>query len=101
MLRAIRFACQLNFNIDEEIKVTLYKNSELLKNISKERIKDELCKILISNYPAKGIKLLMEFNLMKYIIPELYECENFNQHNKHHDKDVLQHTLAVLDNTPT
>lgn len=100
MLRAIRFACQLNFNLDEEINVTLYKTSGLLKNISEERIKDELCKILISDFPAVGIKLLMKFNLMKYIIPELYECENFNQLNKHHDKDVLQHTLGVLDNTP-
>lgn len=100
MLRAIRFVCQLNFRIDEEIKVTLYKTSDLLKSISKERIKDELCKILISDLPAKGIKLLMKFNLMKYIIPELYECENFNQQNKHHDKDVLQHILGALDNTP-
>lgn len=100
MLRAIRFACQLNFNIDEEIKVTLYKSSDLLKNISEERVKDELCKILKSNFPAMGIKLLMKYNLMKYIIPELYESENFDQHNKHHDKDVLQHTLAVLDNIP-
>lgn len=100
MLRAIRFACQLNFQIDEEIKISLYNISGLLKNISEERIRDELCKILVSDFPAIGIELLMKFNLMKYIIPELYECENFNQFNKHHDKDVLQHTLLALQNAP-
>lgn len=100
MLRAIRFACQLNFQIDEEIKISLYNTSVLLKNISAERIKDELCKTLTSDFPSIGIELLMKFNLMKYIIPELYECKNFHQLNKHHDKDVLQHILVALDNTP-
>lgn len=100
MLRAIRFACQLNFYIDEEIKDSLRCNSNLLENISKERIKDELCKILVSDFPSRGIELLMEFNLMKHIIPQLYACQGFNQRNKHHDKDVLKHSLAVLDAVP-
>jgi len=100
MLRAVRFACQLDFKLDKDILDSLIKNNNLLKNISDERIRDELKKILISNYPSRGIRLLIEYNLMKHIIPELYDCKDFNQHNKHHDKDVLEHTLCVLENTP-
>jgi tRNA nucleotidyltransferase (CCA-adding enzyme) len=101
MMRAVRFACQLNFNIDNDILTNLIKNNNLLKNISVERIRDELKKILISSYPAYGIRLLMDYKLMEHIIPELYKCKNFNQHNKHHDKDVYEHTLCVLQNTPS
>ena len=100
MLRAIRFSCQHNFTIEENTFQAIIKNAYLIQMISKERIRDELCKILMSDNPSKGIRLLQETGLLQYIIPELCECVGFEQHNIHHDKDVFEHTLSVLDNTP-
>ena len=100
MLRTVRFSCQLNFKIEKETLAAITKNSQLLKNISKERIRDELCKILLSSLPSKGIKLLQSTNLLEYILPEIIPSIGFDQHHPYHDKDVYEHTLAVLDNTP-
>ena len=100
MLRAIRFACQLNFKIEEDTLKAIEQKAPLLKNISKERIRDEFSKILLTDYPSRGIKLLLKAKLLEFIAPELIACIGFNQHNPCHDKDVFNHTLAVLDNTP-
>ena len=100
MLRAIRFSCQHNFTIEENTFQAIIKNAYLIQMISKERIRDELCKILMSDSPSKGIRLLQETGLLQYIIPELCECVGFKQYNIHHDKDIFEHILAVLDNTP-
>ncbi|WP_144015931.1 CCA tRNA nucleotidyltransferase [Desulfonispora thiosulfatigenes] len=100
MLRAIRFACQLNFSIEDLTLKAIKKNANLLNNISQERIRDEFCKILISDYPSKGLKLLADSKLLEFIAPELIPSLDFMQHNPHHDKDVFNHTLAVLENTP-
>ena len=100
MLRAIRFSCQYNFTIEENTFQAIIKNAYLIQMISKERIRDELCKILMSDNPSKGIRLLQETGLLQYIIPELCECVGFEQCNPNHDKDVFEHTLVVLDNTP-
>lgn len=101
MLRAIRFSAQLGFKLEtKDLFISIKKNAELIKNISKERIREELSKILISDKPSTGIVTLKETGLLQYIIPELIPTIDFQQHNKHHDKDVFNHTLAVLDNTP-
>ena len=100
MIRAIRFSCQHNFIIEENTLQAIVRNAYLIQMISKERIRDELCKILMSDYPSKGIRLLQETGLLQYIIPELCDCVGFKQYNIHHDKDVFEHTLKVLDNTP-
>ena len=100
LIRCIRFSCQHNFTIEENTFQAIIKNAYLIQMISKERIRDELCKILMSDNPSKGIRLLQETGLLQYIIPELCECVGFEQHNIHHDKDVFEHTLSVLDNTP-
>jgi len=100
MIRAIRFSCQHNFVIEENTLQAIIRNAYLIQMISKERIRDELCKILISDYPGYGVKMLERTGLLQYIIPELCECVGFEQYNIHHDKDVFEHTLAVLDNTP-
>ena len=100
MLRAIRFLCQHDFTIEENTFQAIIKNSYLIQMISKDRIRDEICKILMSNNPSKGIRLLQETGLLQYIILELCECVGFEQYNIHHDKDVFKHTLSVLDNTP-
>ncbi|MDP4177409.1 MAG: CCA tRNA nucleotidyltransferase [Bacillota bacterium] len=99
-LRAVRFSSQLDFEISRNTFDSIIKNSELIKKISAERIKDELCKILMTDNPSKGIRALNEAKLLNYILPELTLCIDFNQHNPHHDKDVFEHILSVLDNTP-
>ena len=98
MLRAVRFEAQLGFEIEKETLKAIKVNSILLKNISAERIRDEFIKILISSSPSKGIRRLLDLNLLQYIIPELLETVNFDQRSRYHDKDVFNHTMMVLDN---
>ena len=98
MLRAVRFEAQLGFEIEKETLKAIKVNSILLKNISAERIRDEFIKILISSSPSKGIRRLLDLDLLQYIIPELLETVNFDQRSRYHDKDVFNHTMMVLDN---
>lgn len=99
MLRAIRFACQLDFTIDEETYIAISRNYALLRNVSSERIKDEFCKILLTSKPSRGMKMLLETKLLNYIVPELKESVGFDQKNPHHDKNVFDHIMSVLDNS--
>lgn len=101
MLRAIRFSSQLDFSIEDETLKSIEKNKELLKNISAERIRDELTKILISKNPKKGLNLLKELNLLEYVLPEIVPTVGFNQHNPYHNEDVFSHILSVIENTPS
>ena len=98
-LRAIRFASQLGFKIDKDTYEALCFNNHKLHNLSKERIKDELCKMLISDNPSFAIEEMHKTGMLYYVIPELEECVGFDQHNMHHDKDVFKHILQVLQNT--
>ncbi|NCI19739.1 HD domain-containing protein [Clostridium botulinum] len=100
MVRAIRFCSQLGFDIEQDIINSIVELNKNLRNISKERIRDELCKILISDNPIDGICHLGQSDLMYHIIPELYDTLKFKQYNKHHDKDVFNHILSVVDNVP-
>jgi tRNA nucleotidyltransferase (CCA-adding enzyme) len=100
MIRAIRFACQLDFSIEEATFQAIGANSKLLKNISVERIREEFNKILLSSKPSKGIVFLKESGLLQLILPEIMPCIGFKQRNPHHHKDVFEHTLSVLDNSP-
>jgi len=90
MLRAVRFACQLGF----ELNVVINKPESLVR-ISDERIREELNKILLSPNPARGIDLLVNTNLMRYIVPEFYGLIDLGQ-GKNHIKDAYEHTLNVL-----
>ena len=95
MLRAVRFSCQLNFSIAQETMESILKNSELIKKISEERIRDEFVKIIMSENSASGIVMLQKFNLLKNIIPELLEgidCEQGGEHIY----DVWNHLLHAL-----
>jgi tRNA nucleotidyltransferase (CCA-adding enzyme) len=95
MLRAVRFAVELNFSISHECMESILKNSELIKNISQERIHDEFVKIIMSPSPATGIAMLEKFGLLKHIIPELEEgigCEQLGEHIY----DVWEHLLQAL-----
>lgn len=95
MLRAIRFAVQLDFTISHETAESISKNSELIKKISNERIRDEFVKIIMSPNPSAGIVMLQKFNLLKYIIPELEEGINCEQSGEH-IYDVFNHLLHAL-----
>lgn len=100
MLRSKRLACQMGFKIEGKTEKSIILNRELIKRVSVERIRDELCKIIMSSKPSEGIEWLYKTGLLKYIIPELCECYGFNQHNIHHNKVVFEHIMMVLDNTP-
>ena len=98
MLRAIRFACQLNFNIDEKTIESIIENSHRLKILSPERVSDEINKILMCKNPSIGFKNLDKMNLLQYIIPELIELKGIEEVEGQTHKDNFYHTLEVLDN---
>lgn len=97
MMRAVRIACELGFMIEENTFVSIQNNAKLIKEIAGERVKDELYKILQSDFAADGIMLLKNSSLLEQIIPELMEGSNFAQ-NKHHIYDVWTHNLETLRN---
>ncbi len=99
MMRCIRFSCQLGFTIEEKTLEAIKDECESIKNVSWERIRDELVKILMSDRPVQGIRLLQKSGLLKYILPELEACVGFDQQNYHHRNDVFEHILKVLDAT--
>lgn len=98
MLRAIRFASQLNFNIDEESFQAIKRNKDRLKIISGERICQELNKILLSEKPSVGLKLLYYSGLLSYILPELIALEGVEEKEGQRHKDNFWHSLEVVDN---
>jgi len=95
LMRAVRFAVVLNFQIEPKTKEAIKKNAGLLEFISKERIRDELLKIIMSKKAAEGIELLRKLGLLKYIIPELEEGYGVKQ-NKHHIYEVYEHSILSL-----
>lgn len=98
MLRAIRFATQLNFIIEEESLQSITKNADRIKIISKERIVDEIHKILASKVPSKGFSLLHKTGLLPYIFPELVALQGIDEKEGQRHKDNFWHTLEVVDN---
>ncbi len=99
MLRAVRFAACLNFEIEEQTKRAIRKCSVLIKNVSAERILAELNKLLLSDYPQK-MKLLYETGLMRYILPDLCKAFTAEQNNKYHIYNVGDHIMKAVENTP-
>jgi len=98
MMRAVRFAVTLGegWQIEEKTAKAIEKNAPWLQAISKERIRDELMKIIMSERPAEGIELLRKLGLLRYIIPELEEGYGVSQ-NKHHIYECYEHYLRSLD----
>lgn len=97
MMRAIRFAAQLNFHITEPTLEAICRNKDRIEIISKERIVEELNKILLSNKPSIGFRLLDKTGLLPLIFPELSRLKGVDVINKIGHKDNFQHTLTVLD----
>lgn len=98
MMRCIRFATQLNFHIDEEAFESIRKNLKRIEIISRERIIEELNKILMSPVPSKGFVLLDESGLLDYVFPELKKLQGVEIRNGRAHKDNFYHTLQVVDN---
>lgn len=98
MLRAIRFASQLGFVIDGEAFAAIKNQKERIAIITKERIADELHKIMLSPKPSVGFRLLDESGLLKLIMPELYELKGVELKNGVGHKDNFLHTIQVVDN---
>lgn len=98
MMRCVRFATQLNFFIEEETFEALSRNRERIKIISRERIADELNKIIMTPTPSKGFVDLMRCGLLPLIFPELSALEGVETVQGRSHKDNFYHTLQVLDN---
>ena len=98
MMRAIRFATQLKFRIEKRSLDAIAKNKDRIKIISKERIVDELNKILLSSQPSAGFALLYRTGLLEIIMPELTALQGIDEKDGQRHKDNFWHTLEVVDN---
>jgi len=98
MMRAIRFATQLNFKIEKQSLQAITKNKHRIEIITKERIVDELHKIMRSEKPSVGFILLEKTGLLSYILPELVALKGIDEVEGQRHKDNFYHTLEVVDN---
>lgn len=98
MMRAIRFSSQLGFTIEERSLQAISENKQRIEIVSKERITDELNKIILSPVPSVGFKLLFDTGLLHLIFPEMVKLHGVETINGKAHKDNFYHTLEVLDN---
>ena len=98
MMRAIRFATQLNFTIDENTFNSIIINAERIKIVSAERIVSELNKIIMCSHPSQGFLLLEQSGLLAYIFPELNNMKGVEKKEGKAHKDNFHHSIKVLDN---
>jgi len=97
ILRGIRFATALNFEIEEKTKMAMAGNARRLQIVSEERIADEIMKMIMARYPSKGFYLLEEIGILNLILPEVAALKE--KRTDHPCKELFEHTLQVLDNT--
>lgn len=98
MMRGVRFASQLGFDIDEETFDGMCRQADRIKIITKERISVELNKILASPAPSIGLRLMHQTGLLKHILPEVEAMSGVERRGRHGHKDNFEHTMKVLDN---
>ena len=98
MLRCIRFATQLRFQIEDETQEALNRNAERIKIISQERIIDELNKIMLAQHPSIGFEYLQRSGILQIIMPELSALDIVEERNGRAHKNNFYHTLEVLEN---
>ncbi len=98
MMRAVRFASQLDYTIEPKSLESIAKNKDRIKIISKERITDELNKIILAPVPSIGFKLLFDTGLLRHIFPQMALLYGVENRNGQSHKDNFFHTLEVLDN---
>lgn len=99
LLRAARFAAQLGFEIESATAQAIALQAPTLARISRERIRDEFTKLLLTRHPARGLRLLVDLGLMPWIVPEVLELCGVSQ-KPAHSKDVYDHVLRVVERTP-
>ena len=98
MMRAVRFMVQKGWKISPETIESIRKNAGCLKSISRERVRDELNKMLVTDNPSEALHQLQDLGLLPYIAPELQQAVGMTQ-NKHHSETVFDHILTVLSKT--
>ena len=96
ILRAFRFISKLGFNLDKKTSEAIYKKRKFLSKISKERIFDELSKILMGKYSKKAFIEMKKLRVLEIIIPEFRYTYNFNQNNPNHTDDLFNHIIKVI-----
>lgn len=96
LMRAVRLSAQLGFKIEDKTAKAVEKHAGLLEFIAKARIADELCKMLMVERAADGVRKMQELGLLKYVLPELEEGVGVEQ-NKHHKYTVFEHNLRSLE----
>ncbi len=103
LMRAVRFAAQLGFTIEEKTWEAVKTNHQLIKNISWERIRDELLKLIVSEHAAHGMEQLKTSGLLEIILPEVMPAFGLKQEGEKHDRkyDVGEHLIATMQFTPT
>ncbi|HKV84098.1 MAG TPA: HD domain-containing protein [Ktedonobacterales bacterium] len=99
MLRAARFAAQFSFTIEPATAQAMRAQAGTLAKISRERIRDEFTKLLVTPNPILGIRLLVDLDLMPFVVPETLELRGISQRPAH-SKDVYDHVLRVVERTP-
>ncbi|MFZ2970737.1 MAG: HD domain-containing protein [Minisyncoccia bacterium] len=99
MVRAVRFAVQLGFEIEKDTFDAIKKNKDLLRFVSSERMRDEFSKIILSERPYEGIELLRKSGLLKYVAPELEAGIGVSQ-NRHHIYTIYEHSILSLKHCP-
>lgn len=97
--RYVRFTCQYQFSTNNTLD-NVIQQMPINTMISSERIREEFCKILLSDRPSTGIQHLLHLNLLEYIFPEIIPSVGFNQHSPYHHLTVFDHLMAALDQTP-
>lgn len=100
MIRAVRFASNLDFVIEDETFKAIKVLAGTIEIISIERIREELFKILVGPNPSYGMNLLLNTGLMEFVLPELVETVDFRQNNPYHNMDVFRHIVCVLEKCP-
>ncbi len=100
ILRALRFQSQLGFEIEEKTRTSLRKNAYRLLNLSSERIRDEMTKLLLGSHVEAALRNLMQKEIINYFIPELVPLKNLHEDSRLHHKDVWMHTVKVVNNCP-
>lgn len=99
ILRAVRFSSSLGFDLDKSLKESIIKNKDKIDKLSKERIRDEFIKMLLSKKPSDSIRLLNDLGILEIIDKNLSRMLGFDQKSSFHNLDLFEHSLKTLDET--